>query len=97
MPWAVLCTFRSTGGNITLYAGNQLLAPFNCIQWTAQRGDASSILVPTTAPNPIPFNTDLSAQALLDHLQGTSILPAATLSSGETDSIHAELLCCQQS
>jgi hypothetical protein len=78
-----------------LYAGNQLLAPFNCIQWTAQYGDARSILVPTTAPNPIPFNADLSAQALLDHLQGTSILPAATLSNGETSYIHIDLRCCQ--
>lgn len=76
------CCNRSTGGNISLYAGNQLLAPLNCIQWSAQGGDARSIQVGTSAPDPLPFNADLSAKALLDHLQGTTLLAADVLTKG---------------
>lgn len=90
LTWLMLLTcpappnlhHRSTGGNITLYNGNQLLAPLNCIQWTAQYGDARSITVGTAAPDPLPFNADLAAQALIDHIQGTKVLPAATLAQG---------------
>ena len=73
---------RSTGGNITLYSGNVLLAPLNCMQWTGQYGDARSMVVGTAAPDPQLFNADLAAQALLDHLQGTAVLPAAMLQQG---------------
>lgn len=77
-------THRSTGGNITLYNGNQLLAQFNaCIQWAGQYGDSRSITVATTAPDPTPFNADMSAQAFLNHLQGVAVLPAAMLSQGK--------------
>jgi len=88
-----VCPARSTGGNITLYAGNQLLAPLNCIQWTGEYGDASSVTVATTAPDPVPFNADLSAQALLGHLQGTNTLPADRLATGEPQSkAHCRLI-----
>jgi hypothetical protein len=84
MSWQCCCHMcRSTGGNITLYGGNQLLAPFNCIQWSAKYGDTRSITVPVTAPNPVPFNADLSAKAFLDHLQGVAPLPADSLSKGK--------------
>lgn len=81
--WIFQYACRSTGGNITLYNGNQLLASLNCIQWTAQYGDARSVTVATTAPEPKLFNVDLAARAFLDHLQGTAVLPADVLQKGE--------------
>lgn len=79
-----LCLARSTGGNITMFNGNQLLAPLNCIQWTGQYGDARSIYVASAPPDPKLFNADMAAQAFFDHLQGTALLPADMLQKGES-------------
>lgn len=73
----------STGGNITNYAGNVLLAPFSVIQWTGQYGDTSSIAVAAAAPDPTTFNTDMCARAMLGHMSGAAPLAADTLAKGE--------------
>jgi hypothetical protein len=56
--------------------------PLNVVQWTAEYGDARSIVVPASAPEPTPFNADLSAKAFLDHVQGTTLLAANMLTKG---------------
>lgn len=77
------CLVGPQGGNITQYNGNMLLAPLNCIQWTAEYGDSRSITVATTAPDQVLYNADMAAQAFLNHLQGTTLLSADALLKGE--------------
>lgn len=83
---------RSTGGNITQYNGNLLLEPLNCIRWTADYGDARSIYVGVAPPDPMSFNADLSAAALLDHLKGTTLLAADVLAKGVCAAVFGQQL-----
>jgi hypothetical protein len=78
-----------------MYSGNLLLAPLNCFQWTAQYGDARSITVASSAPDPVLFNADLAARALLDHFQGTAVLAADILQKGQTHQQGRLIAPCQ--
>lgn len=70
-----------SSSDITTFPGNLLLAPLNVVDWTTNSGDwyPQSIAVPATAPDPVLFNTDLAAKALLNHLSGASPLAPAAL------------------
>lgn len=44
----------------------------------------TTIKVPSAAPATLSYNADAAANAVLAHLNGVSLLPAATLSSGRS-------------
>lgn len=69
--------------NLQTYPGNMLLAPLNVVQWT---GDSTewypvSWNMPAAPPDPVKFNVDAAAAAVLAHINGTAVLPAADLAA----------------
>jgi hypothetical protein len=82
-----VCIYRHASAPVAAcpYSFTGLTMPLHFLFDTGGTGEwyPSSFTMPSAPPDPKTFNVDAAANAVLTHINGTALLPAADLASGE--------------